>query len=67
MIKIKNCSVRIKSIAEPLGFKTLTSFKKFVQGCQLNAKLYFGITHVRAVTALKYIDDEYISHTKTSV
>jgi hypothetical protein len=57
-IKIKNCSVRIKSVAEPLGFKTLGSFHKFLLKCDLNAKLYFGITYIRVYQALKYVEKE---------
>jgi len=58
-IKIKDCSVRIMSIAEPLGFKTLASFHKFVKQCHPQAKLYFNGSHVRAENVLVLIQKEY--------
>jgi len=58
LTRISNCSARIRSIAEPFGFKTLGAFHKFLLNCSPNAKLYFGITHIRAVNALKYVVKE---------
>ena len=60
-IKIENCSVRIKSIAEPLGFKSLVKFRRFLLGCTPQCRLYYGITHLRASEALKLVDKEYES------
>tara|TARA_R110000868_G_scaffold110284_2_gene298959 strand:- start:301 stop:501 length:201 start_codon:yes stop_codon:yes gene_type:complete len=56
--KIKNCSVRISSIAKPYGFKTLRSFQKFLKQCEPNAKLYFGASHIRVSQALGYVERE---------
>jgi hypothetical protein len=58
-IKIENCSVRIIALAEPLGFKTLYQFKKFIQQCNPSAKIYHGTTHARAGQVLKWIEREY--------
>jgi hypothetical protein len=56
--RTRNCSVRVREVAEPLGFKTLGSFYKFLKGCQPTAKLYHGLTHVRAAQALKWVEQE---------
>jgi hypothetical protein len=58
-IKINNCSVRIIALAEPLGFKTLASFHKFVRGCDAQAKLYFNSSYMRAEQVLKLIEREF--------
>jgi hypothetical protein len=57
-IKIKNCSVRVRSLAEPLGFKTLLAFYKFLKQCNPNARIAFGVSHVRAVDARKLCERE---------
>jgi hypothetical protein len=56
--RIQNCSVRISSVATPYGFKTLGSFHKFLKQCNPNAKLYFGITHIRVCNVLRYVENE---------
>jgi hypothetical protein len=58
-IKIQNCSVRIISLAEPLGFKTLSSFHKFIKQCHPFAKIYFNTSYMRAKDVLKFIEKEY--------
>lgn len=58
-IKIENCSVRIRYLAEPLGFKTLASFHKFIKQCQPDAKIYFNAGYMRARDVLKAIEREY--------
>jgi hypothetical protein len=60
-IKIDNCSVRIKSIAEPLGFKSLVKFRRFLLGCTPQYRLYYGITYINAKEALRLVDKEYES------
>jgi len=60
-IKIRDCSVRVKNIAEPLGFKSLIKFRRFLLGCTPQCRLYYGITHLRASEALKLVDKEYES------
>jgi hypothetical protein len=56
--KIVNCSVRISSVATNLGFKTLGSFHKFLKQCNPNAKLYFGITHIRVHHMIRFVESE---------
>ena len=58
-IKIENCSVRIRYLAEPLGFKTLASFHKFIKQCHPFAKIYFNASYMRAHEVLKAIEREY--------
>jgi hypothetical protein len=58
-IKIDDCSVRVRLIAEPLGFKTLASFHKFVKKCDTQAKLYFNGGYMMAPDVLKTIEREY--------
>ena len=58
-IKIDDCSVRVRLIAEPLGFKTLASFHKFVKQCHPQAKLYFNGGYMMAPNVLKTIEREY--------
>jgi hypothetical protein len=66
--RISSCSPRIQSIAEPLGFKTLGSFRKFLKQCYPNVRLYchgnsktyFGNDYVRVVKVLKYVDQEML-------
>jgi hypothetical protein len=57
--KIKNCSVRIRVMAEPLGFKTLGSFQKFLKQCDPEARLHFGLTYMNAARALRLVDLEH--------
>jgi hypothetical protein len=57
-IKIEKCSVRIIALAEPLGFKTLFQFKKFIQQCNPCAKIYYSAGYVRASQVLKWIEKE---------
>jgi hypothetical protein len=61
-IKINNCSVRIMYLAEPLGFKTLASFHKFIKQCDPQAKIYYNGSYMRAQEVLKAIAREYASH-----
>jgi hypothetical protein len=61
-IKIQNCSVRIMYLAEPLGFKTLASFHKFIKQCHPFAKIYYNASHMRAQDVLKAIEREYRQH-----
>ena len=61
-IKIQNCSVRIMYLAEPLGFKTLASFHKFIKQCDPQAKIYSNGSYMRAQEVLKAIDREYRQH-----
>lgn len=61
-IKIEDCSVRMRYLAEPLGFKTLASFHKFIKGCKPSAKIYFNTSHMRAHDVLKAIEREYSQH-----
>jgi hypothetical protein len=56
--KIENCTIRIRAIAEPYGFKTLKSFHKFLLQCKPDAKLYYGMTSIRIADALKYVEKE---------
>jgi hypothetical protein len=58
-IKIEKCSVRIIALAEPLGFKTLASFHKFIKQCHPQAKIYFNCSHMRAEQVLRLIKKEY--------
>jgi hypothetical protein len=61
-IKIEKCSVRIIALAEPLGFKTLASFHKFIKQCHPYAKIYYNASQMRAQDVLKAIEREYASH-----
>ena len=61
-IKINNCSVRIMYLAEPLGFKTLASFHKFIKQCDPQAKIYYNGSYMRAQEVLKALAREYASH-----
>ena len=58
--KINNavCPIRIVAVAEPYGFKTVGSFYKFLKQCNPAAKLYYGISHVRASQMLHIIEKE---------
>jgi hypothetical protein len=57
-IKIENCSVRIIAIAEPLGFKTLHQFEKFIKQCHPLARIPYTCYHERAEKVLKWIQRE---------
>ena len=52
------CPVRIVSVAQPYGFKTIGSFYKFLKQCNPSAKLYFGISHIRVLNMRKIVEAE---------
>ena len=56
--KISACPVRISAVAIPYGFKTIGSFHKFLKQCNLAAKLYFGISHIRVTDMLRLVEKE---------
>lgn len=56
--KIKDCPVRISAVATNYGFKTIGSFHKFLKQCNPCAKLYFGMSHVRATDMLRIVERE---------
>lgn len=57
--KISNCSVRVKLVAEPLGFKTLGTFHKFLKKCNPNARLYYGSgASVDVSTVIRHVEKE---------
>lgn len=56
--KISNCSVRVKAVAEPYGFKTIGTFHKFLKQCRPAAKLYYGISHIRVTDMLRLVEKE---------
>jgi len=61
--KISACSVRVKAVAEPYGFKTLGTFYKFLKQCNPSAKLYFGMSHVR-VAHMKLVVERELKYPK---
>ena len=61
-IKITDCSVATIAIAEPLGFKTLSSFEKFVNQCKPNARLYSNGMSVSIADVLRKIAREKTYH-----
>ena len=56
--KISNCPVRISAVAEPLGFKTIGAFYKFLKQCKPATKLYYGISHIRVLNMRKLVEVE---------
>ena len=52
------CPIRIVSVARPYGFKTIGAFHKFLKQCNPCAKLYFGMSHVRATDMLRIVERE---------
>lgn len=57
--KISDCSVRVKLVAEPLGFKTLGTFYKFLKQCNPNARLYYGGgSSVDVSTVIRHVEKE---------
>jgi hypothetical protein len=56
--KISACPVRISGVATPYGFKTLGAFHKFLKQCTPGAKLYYGMSYVRAAQMLVIVERE---------
>jgi hypothetical protein len=58
LTRITSCSARIRSLAEPFGFKTIGSFYKFLKQAKPHTRLHFGITYIRVAKALRYVEEE---------
>jgi hypothetical protein len=52
------CPIRIVAVARTYGFKTIGTFHKFLKQCNPCAKLYFGMSHVRATDMLRLVERE---------
>ncbi len=51
-------SVRVCTVANSYGFKTIGSLYKFLKQCNPSAKLGLGTGHIRVFTLLKEIESE---------